>query len=217
MRQWRTQTLCTRTITRRSLSEVVSTTLTGTTPTGPQAGRRAAIVRLALFAGAAVGISLAGDVALKVRVNFTRSLPLGLYRTVQARAISRGSIVLVCLPGHIGRFARERGYLWRGVCPGTAAPVGKLVLAVPGDTVRLTESGFRVNGQLIPHTAPMTADSRGRVVTHYPYGSYNVAQNEIWLYSPFNRRSFDSRYFGPILTVNVQRLMLPLWTAQPRW
>lgn len=179
-------------------------------------GRRAAIVRLVRFTSATVIIAILAGVAMRLRVNLTRSLPLGLYRTVQSRAIARGSIVLVCLPERIAKFARERGYLWRGICPGDTAPVGKLVLAVAGDTVRLAESGLRVNGRLVPYTEPLKTDSKGRPTIHYPYGRYAVGRDQLWLYSPFNRRSFDSRYFGPIPTESVKSVMLELWTKSPQ-
>ena len=170
------------------------------------------IVRLKRRAIAAAVILAVGGSVGRLRVNFTRSLPLGVYRVADAGPIVRGSIVLVCLPEQIARFARDREYLWRGTCPGAAAPVGKLVLALAGDTVRVTKYGLCVNGRLVPGTAPMRTDSQGRVVVHYPDGLYAVARNEMWLYSPYHPRSFDSRYFGPVPTVNVRFRMFALWT-----
>lgn len=157
----------------------------------------------------AVVIGLLG----RLRMNYTRSLPIGLYWTVREGPIVRGSTVLVCLPERVAVFARERGYLWRGSCPGSAAPVGKLVLAAEGDVVGLTAAGLSVNGRLIPRTEPVQTDSRGRRVAHYPYGVYRVARNEVWLYSPYHRLSFDSRYFGPVPTANVESRMVAIWTT----
>ena len=152
----------------------------------------------------------------RVRVNYTRSLPIGLYRTVGGGPIARGAIVLVCLPPPVALFARERGYLWRGSCPGSAARVGKLVLAAEGDVVRLTQSGLSVNGRLMPRTAPLETDSKGRGIVHYPYGVYTVARNEVWLYSPYHRMSFDSRYFGPVSTTNIESRMVAIWTTSSK-
>jgi len=146
-------------------------------------------------------------------MNYTRSLPIGFYWTVRKGPIVRGSTVLVCLPERVAIFARERGYLWRGSCPGSAAPIGKLVLAAEGDVVGLTDAGLSVNGSLMARTKPLQTDSKGRSVGHYPYGVYKVGRNEVWLYSPYHRMSFDSRYFGPIPMGNVESRMVAIWTT----
>ena len=157
----------------------------------------------------AVAVGLLG----RLRMNYTRSLPIGLYWAVRTGPITRGTTVLVCLPAPVALFARERGYLWRGSCPGSAARVGKLVLAAEGDVVSLTRSGFSVNGRLMPRTAPLQTDSKGRGIVHYPYGVYAVGRDEVWLYSPHHRMSFDSRYFGPVPTANVESRMVAIWTT----
>jgi conjugative transfer signal peptidase TraF len=150
----------------------------------------------------------------RLRMNYTRSLPIGLYWTVREGPIARGSTVLVCLPEPIALFARKRGYLWRGGCPGSAAPVGKLVLAAEGDVVGLSQDGLSVNGRLVPRTEPLQTDSKGRGVVHYPYGVYTVVRNEVWLYSPYHRMSFDSRYFGPVPAASVESRMVAIWTTR---
>jgi conjugative transfer signal peptidase TraF len=172
-------------------------------------------VRQCRFVAAIAVIAAVVGLLGRLRVNYTRSLPIGLYRTVRGGSIARGATVLVCLPAPVALFARERGYLWRGSCPGYAARVGKLVLAAEGDVVCLTQSGLSVNGRLMPRTAPLQTDSKGRDIVHYPYGVYTVARNEVWLYSPYHR-SFDSRYFGPVSTANVESRMVAIWTTSSR-
>jgi len=167
---------------------------------------------LALIGLMSVVVGLVG----RLRMNYTRSLPIGLYWTVRDGPVPRGSTVLVCLPESVALVARERGYLWRGRCPASAAPVGKLVLATEGDVVGLTEAGFAVNGRLTPRTEPMEADSKGRPVAHYPYGIYRVGRNEVWLYSPYHPLSFDSRYFGPVPTANVASRIVAIWATSSR-
>ena len=75
-----------------------------------------------------------------------------------------------------------------------------------------TGAGFRVNGRLEPHTLPVAVDTRGRSMSHYPYGKYVVRANEVWLYSPYHPQSFDSRYFGPVSMASVRSEIVPLWT-----
>src|SRR5260370_20172849 len=78
-----------------------------------------------------------------LRLNLTGSLPLGLYRTVPGPLV-RGSLVLVCLPPRLAALARIRRYLPPGAgCPGGILPVGKPLLAWPGDTITDTIAGLR--------------------------------------------------------------------------
>jgi conjugative transfer signal peptidase TraF len=151
-----------------------------------------------------------------LRVNYTRSLPLGLYRATRERLFAHGSVVLACLPTNVARFARERGYVWRGHCSGSAPPIGKLIFAIEGDTVGVSASGLSLNGKLVPHTEALPVDSRGRPMVRYPIGTYVVHRDEVWLYSPHHRLSFDSRYFGPIASSSIIAILRPLWTTELR-
>jgi len=47
-------------------------------------------------------------------------------------------------------------------------------VAVPGDVVDLAPTGFVVNGVVIPNTRPLAADSKGRPLTHWPFGRYKL-------------------------------------------
>lgn len=131
------------------------------------------------------------------RIPLTASLPRGVYR-VAAGPPTRGAVGLWCLPAGIARWSLGRGYLTAGRCPGGAAPVGKVVLAAAGDTVLLGPRGAEVNGSWIPNTRPLARDARGRPLTPATYGVYVLGAGEVWLWSPFAVRSYDSRYFGPI-------------------
>jgi len=70
----------------------------------------------------------------RLRIAFTDSACLpGIYRMVN-RPVSRGDLVLVCLPSVLARFAQARGYLARGLgCGDGIEPVGKRISALPGD------------------------------------------------------------------------------------
>jgi conjugative transfer signal peptidase TraF len=159
-----------------------------------------------------VGLSAAVAARSMLYINFTRSLPIGVYRRV-AGAPTRGDLVVACLPAAAGEFARLRGYVWRGDCPGGAAPLGKVVLAERGDTVEITASGILVNGVPIPNTRLMARDSKGRPVPHVQFGRHIVGAGELWLFSPYHVLSFDSRYFGPIGSRGVRARVRPLLTS----
>ena len=169
-------------------------------------------IRRVRFTLALVGLAAIEWAVGKLRLNLTRSLPIGVYRVVDRESLQRGTIVLVCLPNDVGRFALAREYLWRGSCPGAAAPIGKLVLAVGGELVTFTQNGFVIDGKVQPHTRPIRFDSRGRPMVHYPFGTYVVPASDVWLYSPYHPLSFDSRYFGPVPAVNIRARVIPVLT-----
>ena len=143
-----------------------------------------------------------------VRLNLTSSLPAGLYFVARG-APSRGAIVLVCLPSEVATFARMRGYVPLGRCPGWAAPVGKDVLAVAGDTVAVVPEGLQVNGAPVAMSLARVYDSRGRRLPSLSLGHYVVRRDELWLLGR-HPLSFDSRYFGPVASSSVLTAVRPL-------
>ena len=150
-----------------------------------------------------------------LRLNLTGSLPVGLYRASRAAPV-RGALVLACLPEPVAEFAKARGYVPRGgACPGGVLPVGKRVLAIPGDTLRVTSSGLLVNGAPVPNSQPLALDRRGRPLPHLAQGRYVVGPGEVWVVSSYSRSSFDSRYFGAVETAQVRSAVRPLCTAGP--
>lgn len=168
---------------------------------------------------ASVGISLFLVTALAarwsgVRINLSSSIPEGLYRErdLSSERLHRGDAVLACLPSRVARFGRERGYLPRGPCPGGAMPVGKMVLALSGDTVIVDEDGLRVNGVRMAGSQPRHVDHRGRPLPQLAHGAYFVGADQLWLGSR-SEAGFDSRYFGPISTATIVGSLLPLWTT----
>ena len=159
--------------------------------------------------GVGAVIALLG--VLGFRFNLTRSLPVGVYR-VTAETAGRGAIVNVCLPLEVAQFARERGYLGPGTCDGGVRPLGKAVLALEGDVVTLQSDGIRVNGAVVPRSATVPRDSRGRPLPHHPWGEYRLGVGQIWLFSPSRPNSYDSRYFGPVRLDDIVSVLTPVWT-----
>ena len=163
-----------------------------------------------LAAGSAViSILQAGDL-VGLRINVSPSLPEGLYLTSRG---AQANLVEFCPPEPIGALAITRGYRGAGTCSDGAAPLLKPVAAKAGDVVELSAAGISVNGRLLPQTAPLVTDTKGRPLKPWPMGHYFVAPGTIWVASSFNPRSFDSRYFGPIRTSTVRDHVRPLMTA----
>jgi type IV secretory pathway protease TraF len=68
------------------------------------------------------------------------------------------------------------------------------VIGKAADEIVLSSAGIKVNGKLLPHTAPLAQDSAGRPLTHWPFGRYRAAPGSLWVTSSYNPRSYDSRY-----------------------
>ena len=158
----------------------------------------------------ALGCMAAAAAVGGVRINLSRSLPLGVYaRTNDPHA----RLIEFCPAEPFAAESSARGYRTHGTaCPDGALPVLKPVVAVAGDRVVLAADGIRVNGRLLQQTAPLYLDAVGRGLRPWPFGSYLVEQGSVWVASTFNRGSYDSRYMGPIRGNQIRARLRPLWT-----
>jgi len=149
-----------------------------------------------------------------LRLNFTASMPLGIYRIdhVAPSAMQRGMFVAVCAPVGAAEQGRRRGYLATGTCSGDSEPLLKTVAAIAGDTVTIAADGVSVNGHLLHNSKPLAADSSGRPIASWLRGHYRISNGSIWLYAD-NERSWDSRYWGPAPIRNVVGAATPFLIA----
>ena len=145
-------------------------------------------------------------------INTTDSMPMGLWRQTADQAARPGDVVLLCLPANPAtELGQVRGYIAPGPCPTDQKVLLKPIAAGAGDVVTVSPSAVTVNGHAIANSAQLAQDSRGRPLPAYPAGTYRVPAGEIWLVSPHNRRSFDSRYFGPVPASLVRSTVRPVW------
>lgn len=171
----------------------------------------AGIGRAFCWVGGLLAFLTAGLLA-GLRINLTGSIPVGVY-VIAHKPPAHGSIVLACLPANVAEFAVTRGYVPRGrSCPGGAAPVGKPILALGGDTVVVTPTGLKLNGKPVPNTAALAADQKGRALPHLARGSYLVESDQVWLVSTHSPLSFDCRYFGAVDVKRGLQRIRPVWT-----
>ena len=165
----------------------------------------------AVGAVAMMGVLVAVAHQAGVVINTTTSLPLGLYRAIEA-PVARGAYVKFCPPpSALFDEAARRGYLHAGFCPGGYGPLLKRVLAVPGDRVQVAGDGVRIDGRVVPLSAPMWADGGGRTLPRYVQDRVLNA-SELMLMSDVSPVSFDARYFGPVDRAQVQTVIEPLFT-----
>jgi conjugative transfer signal peptidase TraF len=193
------------------LALTIATILTATIAIVAAAHKRA--VRAIKLTALAAIIPIAA-VALhnaRLRINFTASMPIGIYSLtpLPPRAVKRGMLVAACAPARAEEFGRQRGYLTAGPCAADAELLLKVVAAVAGDEVLVTSRGVAVNGCALPHSRALPYDRSGRRLMSWASGSYRLEKGEILLYAP-DLRSWDSRYWGPAAASGVVALAIPL-------
>ena len=172
--------------------------------------------RAPLFAGISTLLIAAGMTFLMLHFQVglnpsDSSCADGFYRLIDA-PIRRGELVAGCLPVNAEQEGLTRGYLGNGDCPGGAEPVLKVIGGLSGDEVDVESGWIAVNGKRLDNSATVTLDSIGRLLTHVVWGKRRVAPEEVWLFGLNNRRSWDSRYFGPIPLRSIRGVAEPLLT-----
>jgi conjugative transfer signal peptidase TraF len=144
--------------------------------------------------------------AIRLRHNRTESIPRGFYWASPIAGIpARGSTVAFCLPDQLAARARQIGVRSGGRCPNGLEPLGKVLVGLPGDRIRISEAGISVNGSLIPGSAP----EAGQWIAFPLPASFELAQ-EVVLFGP-GPKSWDSRYYGPIPASALQEQLAPIW------
>ena len=143
----------------------------------------------------------------KLSLNFTPSLPLGIYRAEKMDTTNlKGKVVSFCPPDTpLFRSAHDIGILKWGRCPSGVAPLLKRVVAIHGDSIQFKDH-LIVNGTAIDHSAAI----KEIAVLFGPMRlSGTPSVGELWFMGDTDD-SFDSRYFGAIdvasLIVTQQQL-----------
>ncbi|EGQ8484964.1 conjugative transfer signal peptidase TraF [Vibrio diabolicus] len=163
------------------------------------------------IAGAAMMLLGAACYYTGVRINTTKSIPLGLYWTSDA-PIEKGAYVLFCPPDtDVFATAKERTYIGGGFCPGGYGYMMKRILAAKGDTVKITDDGVLVNGELLDYSKLKTTDLGGRELPQYRSTQYTLGDSELLLMSDVSGNSFDARYFGPVNSSQVETVIRPVF------
>ncbi|MCZ2075574.1 MAG: S26 family signal peptidase [Bryobacteraceae bacterium] len=166
-------------------------------------------LRLVGFGSVGLAASYIAANTLGVRINTSYSLPMGVYIETSDLA---APLVEFCPTALFAKESSERGYRTAGLaCGDGAVPLLKPIVAREGDLVETTARGIKVNGALLPQTAPLPNDSHSRPLKPWPFGVYRVQAGTVWVASSYNRGSYDSRYMGPIATSQIRRRLRALW------
>ena len=170
----------------------------------------AAIGRYTAFSAFALSVATVAAAAAGVRVNVTRSIPLGFYRATSAQ-VHKGDYVMFCPPARdVFRLALERRYIEPGSCPSGSYPMMKRVLAAKNDRVRIGPDGIAINGVSVPNSKPRSTDEAGRALPSF-VGEGVLGSGDVILLGE-SLISFDSRYFGPIPRQQITTAIQPIVT-----
>jgi|SRR5687768_11609739 len=142
-----------------------------------------------------------------LHINYTKSAPMGLWIERPAVSLKRGSMVSICPPSvPIVKDLTEQGRLSPGDCAETGArPLLKPVAAMEGDMVRIRlGQPVYINNRALSNSLPASG------LSAWPDGDYTVSPGEVWVFSDYSNRSFDSRYFGPVSVSDIRAEVKPL-------
>lgn len=143
----------------------------------------------------------------------TPSVPEGLYRrhAVERRALTAGAYVCVDAIAPTAPIALREG-VQTGALPAAwrSEPLVKRIAATEGAYVTVADDGVRVNGEMLPMSAPAAADSTGRKLPRAA-SAVRLERAELWLRSE-HPHGFDSRYFGPVSVAALTCVAEPVWT-----
>jgi conjugative transfer signal peptidase TraF len=144
---------------------------------------------------------------LPLAMNRSPSVPVGLYwLTTDPNA----PYLTFCMSRELLTEAVAHGYEpLNGSCPGGTAWILKPNLD-HAQEVTFSSRGFVIDHRMLPNTAPLARDRFGRALPHYAFGTYQVSSKEVWVVSSYNKRSYDSRYFGPISRSSIVSYARPL-------
>src|SRR5713226_2249114 len=164
---------------------------------------------------AAVFLIAIGD-AFRVLISNTDSAaPIGVYRVVSGEP-KRGDLVAACLPIVISQQGLARGYLRTGSCPGYAEPVGKIIGALPGDTVQVERGWVSVDGVRFARSAVVDRDNARRPLRHVPWGKYLVGAGHAWPSGINAPPRCDSLSFLPRPSMHARGALHPTVTGAAR-
>jgi conjugative transfer signal peptidase TraF len=124
--------------------------------------------------------------------NGSLSVPIGLYAIDHSRP-NRGDLVLVRPWPELARLLGKHDILPAGV------PLLKTVVAITDDDV--CRHGYTISINGIPAAEILALDAKGIALPGWA-SCRKLVRGEFFLLQP-HPRSFDSRYFGPVLSCDV--------------
>ena len=135
-------------------------------------------------------------------INYTDSLPEGVYRLYPVTEINLNTLIAIDVPEPYKDMVYGRGWLIRG------GILIKPVAAMSGDRIDINDSKLYINGR---YFGPVFKQDLQGLPLPGVSGSYELKKDGLFLASPY-ARSFDSRYFGPVTKDSILAEAKPVWT-----
>jgi conjugative transfer signal peptidase TraF len=147
----------------------------------------------------------------KIIFNTTSSFPLGLYKISKKERYQKGDLVSFCaIPNHIIKEMIEQGYTQPNPnCQNQTPQLIKKILALEEDNITIDRVVF-INGSLIKNSQVFIKDRNGNLLTIQP--SQSIKKGYFWAMSDYNKKSYDSRYFGQVPLKNIIGIATPILT-----
>ena len=146
-----------------------------------------------------------------VRVNTTKSIPLGFYKTTDVKA-KKGDYVLFCpTDAEVFIEAKKRGYISTGLCDGSTGLMMKKILAAKDDVVSSGVNGVFVNGKKLTNSTPKVKDGNGNLMQIFIAEKVVLDDSQVLLMSDSSANSFDARYFGLVNKSQIKSKIEPVF------
>jgi|GEM_PF-2800927 conjugative transfer signal peptidase TraF len=144
---------------------------------------------------------------LGYRVNFTDSMPHGIYQIVPGKP-GREDLITFSLAEDNPYFqiSLERHYLGLN----GNRPLLKTLAGLPGDSIEISAEGLCINSELLQHTQARSSDRYGRQLPIFLKSTVIPSAKGLAL-STYTENSFDGRYFG-LVDMDQVRRVLPILT-----
>ncbi len=141
------------------------------------------------------------------RVNFTDSMPHGLYQVVPGKP-AKGDLVTFSLSENNPYFkiSLERKYLGQH----QNAPLLKVLAGTAGDDIKISSLGVSVNDMLLPRSKQQIADCYGRNLPTLLHSTIIPSAKGLTM-STYTESSFDGRYFG-LVDIDIMQRVIPVFT-----
>jgi conjugative transfer signal peptidase TraF len=135
-------------------------------------------------------------------LNYTASMPLGIYQRVPIHTWRHGMVVVITPSSSDKALIAARGWLMKtGVL---IKPIG----ALPGDQVCIQNDTVTVNGKAV---GPVFAKDSHGLPLPVIRGCFVLPQGTVFPLSTHSAHSFDGRYFGAIPMAQVLGEARPVW------
>jgi conjugative transfer signal peptidase TraF len=136
-------------------------------------------------------------------LNYTASMPLGIYQRVPIHTWRHGMVVVITpSPSDKALFATRGWLMKKGVL---IKPIG----ALPGDQVCIQNDTVTVNGKAV---GPVYVKDSHGLPLPVIRGCFVLAPGTVFPFSTYSAHSFDGRYIGAIPMAQVLGEARPVWT-----